>query len=390
MRQLCACAARARNQNHLSHGIIALAGLGAADELLHRFAADYAQKLLPAPARPNAAANLDSTPLGSRRNFGGLCLAFDEEVSHHSSELRASVSQQLRKRPRLLDGLSGAAFHAFIHLGLGVRVGSRTMVVEGLAYLSHSWLPVGGASANVCADATWSLGNIALLDVLAAVRCDGRLQQRLADAWPAVETLKTGYFQKAMHAFAPVHDGGAATANAATDLLQYARSVRLPVDSTEAAAALLQASLCIYVCTVGNDYFLLHGVTAAFSLVSLQPLLEPHAATAVCRRFLLALLATFVAQRVPALCMLEAVLPTTIDRAALASAWALLRERAVGLKATPVRNEHAYKVVWLCLDRANRVAGCGEGEKGRLLYAAARKALDASLTGRTGERPLAP
>ena len=263
------------------------------------------------------------------------------------------------------------------------------MIVEGLAYLSHSWLPVGGGDAKLCTDEAWGFGRTALLDAVNAIRDEGHLQQRLADAWSSVEPLRTGYFQKAMHAFAAM-DGSTTTADATADLVRYARSVHLPMDAAEAAELLLQASLHIYVRTVGNDYFLLHGVTAAFSLVTLQPLLTPHAARASCRRFLLALLAAYVAQRQPSLCPLEASMISTAetnagsDGVALASAWAVLRERAIAPTAE-IRNEHVYKLVWLCCDRAASAAG--QGEETRLLYAAARKALGASLTGRTGERP---
>lgn len=369
----------------MAHGIIALDGLGSDAELVARFVADYTPKLTTATAHSNAAADLDATPLGSRRDFSGLCLAFDEEVNRHPSELQAAVSGQLAKRPRLLDGLSGAAFHALIHLGLGLRASSRTMVVEGLAYLVHSWLPVGGADSDLCTDASWGVGTVDLLDALAAIRIEGRLQQRLADSWPAVEKLKTGYFQKAMHAFAAHHEF-AANADVTTELVLCARSVHLPVDTTEAAALLLRTSLNIYVRTVGSDYFLLHCVTAAFSLVAVQPLLAPHAAAAACRRFVLALLATYVAQRMPVLAALDAVLPTT--DANDMSVWATLREVAISPTAN-LRNEHAYKLVWLCLDRATTCSS-QEGDEEQLLYAAARKALGTSLTGRTGERPIVP
>lgn len=355
-----------------------------------RFVTEYAQKLLPAPGQASSVADLDATPLGSRCNFGGLCLAFDKEVSRHPSELRASVSEQLAKRPRLLDGLSGAAFHAFIHLALGIRTCSRTMVVEGLAYLSHSWLPVGGGASDMCTDAAWSDGSAALLDVLDAIRDEGQLQQRLADAWPAVELLQTGYFQKCMHAFSTSSDEPTPQTKAANDLVQYARSVYLPADATEAAALLLRASLHIYVRTVSSDYFLLHGVTAAFSLVTVQPLLDPQVAKSVCRRFLLTLVATYVAQRQPVLCPLHAVLTgDAFDGAVSAPAWKTLREAAVAPTAK-VRNEHAYKLIWLCLDRATNAVAPGQREEEWLLYAAARKALFSSLTGRTGERPIAP
>jgi hypothetical protein len=102
------------------------------------------------------------------------------------------------------------------------------------------------------------------------------------------------------------------------------------------------------------------------------------------RRFLLALLATYVAQRSPGLCPLESALLPLADGPS-AAAWSALRQEAVAPTAE-VRNEHAFKLVWMCLERAAE-PGVPRAH-GELLYAAARKALRASLTGRTGERPI--
>jgi hypothetical protein len=185
--------------NHIAHGLVALDALKAPPELMQRFVAAYSPKLLPAePAAPplltTAAAAADvlaSAPLGSRTGFDRLRAAFDLQLGSAGSdaELRATVAAHL---PDLIDGLSGAAFHAFIHTAIGVRTGSRSLVSEGLAYMSHSWLPVGGAEAALLDDSCgWGVGATGLLESVAAIRADGELQRRLADAWDAVEPLPT-------------------------------------------------------------------------------------------------------------------------------------------------------------------------------------------------------
>ena len=371
--------------NHLAHGLIALERLGATRGMQERFHSSYVDRLA---ARPSSVASprlkqssLRSIPLGRRQYFRSIERAFDQAIVGGSrAHLRAVVSEHL---PRLVDGLAGAAFHALLHLGLGVRTECRSLVTEGLAYLAHSWLPVGG-SAELSAIGP---GKTGLLECFEAVRRDDKLQQRLVAAWPAVSGLPTGYFQRCMHAFAAV-DGSDATAAAAAELRACADRCKLPDEPAAAGAALLDLSLQLYVRSPGNDYFLLHGVTAAFNLGTLLPLLEPGVALRACRRMLLALLATFAAQRCPALCPAEEC--TYWPRADIgATAWEALRAEAVA-SDQELRNEHAYKLCFLCIEQRKQPRHAdGAGPSERLLYCAARKVLSATLTGRDGEIPLA-
>ena len=371
--------------NHLAHGLISLERLGATRRMQERFHASYVDRL--AARRPSSVASprlkqssLWSIPLGRRQHFTSIERAFDLAIAGGSrGHLKAVVSEHL---PRLVDGLAAAAFHALLHLGLGIRTECRSLVTEGLAYLAHSWLPVGG-SAELGAIGS---GKTGLLECFEAVRTDGKLQQRLVEAWPAVSGLPTGYFQRCMHAFAAV-DGSDATAAAAAELRACAGRCNLPDEPAAAGAALLDASLQLYVRSPGNDYFLLHGVTAAFNLGTLLPLLEPSAALRACRRMLLALLATFAAQRCPALCPAEEC--TYWPRADIgATAWEALRAEAVA-SDQELRNEHAYKLCFLCIEHRKQPRHAdGGGPSERLLYCAARKVLSATLTGRDGEIPL--
>jgi 20S proteasome subunit beta 1 len=369
--------------NHLAHGLIALEMLGATRGMQERFHASYIDRL--ASRRPSSAASprlkqssLGSLPLGRRQYFGSIERAFDRAIAGASrAQLRAVVSEHL---PRLVDGLAGAAFHAVLHLGLGVRTECRSLITEGLAYLAHSWLPVGGSAQLSDAGS----GEIGVLESFEAVRREDGLQQRLVEAWPAVSSLPTGYFQRCMHAFAAV-DGSDVTANAAAELRACADRCKLPDDPEAAGAALLDASLQLFVRSPGNDYFMLHGVTAAFNLGTLLPLLEPAVALRACRRMLLALLATYAAQRCPALCPAEEC--TYWPQGDIgAAAWEELRLEAVA-PDQELRNEHAYKLCFLCMEQRKQASGMGPSE--RLMYCAARKVLSAPFTGRDGEIPLA-
>ena len=352
--------------------------------------------------------------------------------------------------PRLLDGLAGAAFHAFIHLGIGLRLRhiyadnkdtglageeeqaavAETMVAEGLAYLSHSWLPVGGdgalfdaAFATTTAGANGGAAQSSWRGVVEQLHQERELSRLLMAEWAQVEGLATGYFQRCMHAFAPFSSNAATVSPApAKALLRYGRIVEdlllLPSDDGKAgggyAAALLTMALEIFVCVRDCDYFLLHGVTAAFSLLPLLPLLSEDAARRACRRLLCGLLATYVAQGCPSLLLLPLPRPS-IETAALSDSaralrWAALRRDAVGDASAAdarlvaqggdveLQNEHVYKLLWFCqdldlntsghVDRSDQSMASGGGPGHWLLYAAAHKALRMELSGRSGERPV--
>ena len=454
--------------NHLWHGILALAGLGASDELISNFAASYSKRLEPAredrhdlPQDVPRAVTGRLLPLGSREGFMRHVRAFELEVDTGpflaTGTHPSAAHVQGTTLARLMDGLSGAAFHALIHLGTGLRLGIRPIIMEGLGYVAHSFLPVGGeneifdsAAVGFGSDAQCIAGG---LEVVAQIRADGELQRLLHSEWKSVQHLPTGFFQKCMHVFSA--RGGASPA-AALRLLHYARQISLPyAEPGVAARALLFLGLQMFVCASSSswDYFLLHGVTAAFSLLAVIPHLDAAGGRRACQRLLCGLLATFVAQGCPELQPLSSSPTLTHDggdvkneegitdnyhrskkraraedstsegssatvrersimnggRRAEEREWLVLRQLALGQRGhapgqaaeQPLRNEHAYKLVWFCeeIDRdedmvCSAAAGCGVG-RGRvvphsLLVAASTKVLTMPMSGRTGEAPLSP
>ena len=369
--------------NHLHYGILSLAALGADDGFIDEFVDYYTQRLEPPSPRrrsnPTDAEGDPLLPLGARQFFAAHVRAFEREVCVGApagscdpgaplwaGEVVSAGHQPGTTLVRLLDGLAGAAFHSLINCGIGLRFRIGRCSVEGLAYLAHSWLPVGGGPA-LFDNFEWEDTDESEQDGLAvvtAIRDDGELSRLLTDEWSAVEKLPTGYFQRCMHAFAA--HGGAGTAPA-LGLLTYARRVALPSKPLAAVRALLELALRLFLGADTCDYFLLHGVVAC---ASLAPLVAGLTRTAdglrVCRRMVCALLATYVAQGCPELASLAGEEQARNDDTLvdIDGSWAAVRETA--LAEGGLRNEHAYKLVWLCEELDREGAAPDESEEARL------------------------
>ena len=183
---------------------------------------------------------------------------------------------------------------------------------------------------------------------------------------------------------------------------------------------LLEMSLQLFCRARANDYFLMHGVTACFTLLPLLPLLQPGDATRLGRRMVAALLATFAAQQANSPTRL--LLPQEEHTAAVGAAagagdscggcgkvveglaaasggWGGVVGRL--LAAPRLLNEHQYKMAWLgqhySSSSSDREPTDGEdqlpllsGIPDALLLAAAHKAAAGPFAGRTGEQPLPP
>ena len=126
------------------------------------------------------------------------------------------------------------------------------------------------------------------------------------------------------------------------------------------------------------DYFLLHGVTAAFALLAVIPHLDAEGGRRACQRLLCGLLATFVAQGCPSVAVetkqppsqppslppstgAAASTPSSSSSSSSSSVarrraeereWLVLRQKAMGQHRStvdqPLMNEHVYKLLWFC------------------------------------------
>ena len=127
--------------NHLSHGVLAFAELGAPPLLLRGLADSIGTHSLE-PAKDDT----PPTPLtdraqvlalrGERRHFSALVRFFESELA--SSSVQATLSTWL---PPLFSAVSTALVHAFISIGLGVRSGEESVICQGLAWVIYSCAP---------------------------------------------------------------------------------------------------------------------------------------------------------------------------------------------------------------------------------------------------------
>lgn len=93
----------------------------------------------PSPTAKVTFGNLHSFR-GVRQNFAGLCNFFEEQ-ERGLGGIEELVAGHC---PRLMVGCAGALMHGIIHLGWAIAVGHRWMAIEGVAYLTFSYLDVPG------------------------------------------------------------------------------------------------------------------------------------------------------------------------------------------------------------------------------------------------------
>jgi len=125
--------------NHLPMALGALALLGADDGRLLEFHAHSSRKLRPAT---------DDGYIVTRANWAhrlGERDAFAAYRRYYDSELRRALATDIVNNAvsMLAGGIGGAAFHALIELGYGLRLNHRGEIAAGLASLASCWMPLG-------------------------------------------------------------------------------------------------------------------------------------------------------------------------------------------------------------------------------------------------------
>ena len=111
----------------------------------------------------------------------------------------------------------------------------------------------------------------------------------------------------------------------------------------------LDQAIIVYQAATGagaNNFFLLHGVTSAWALTKVVPLLKAEEAAEAMFYFLVALLAVYVQQRSPELD------PKRLeeDEESAKTTWEDVRRKALSLDIKTT-DEHVYKLVQVCVER---------------------------------------
>ncbi|XP_033752340.1 uncharacterized protein LOC117336080 [Pecten maximus] len=338
--------------NHLTHGIIAIEKLGGDKDRVNRFVEHYKNhgKLEPPNHPRHSDESTDAEPatddelhklLGQRKLYYKIRNRFRVILKEHGS-----AEEMLREEfPKLSRGLVCSAAHGLIHTGYGYSVRCSSTVTEGLAYLHHSCKPLIFDEKNPDNDIShFGKGACDILTVLAELKKDENLRKYMEDE--AVKLRQSDWYS-----------GGfqyrvAALVGKGDDLMKYAYKIKVPViqscqdeDGLAVALAnwLLDQAIAVFALSeIKNDFFLLHGVTAAWSLRQIIPLLKHPDAVDALRTFTCALLAVYVSQGCPDLTNKPEIPQTDVT----ASDWQEIIDKALARDT----DEHIYKLVQVCHD----------------------------------------
>lgn len=164
--------------NHLPMALVSLHRLGASDEHLQRFAAEYPARVGLRPARPATpwpTGDAWASRLGRADAWPAYRDLFTQWLRHESP---AEVLVQVL--PTLMQGCAAAAFHGLIRTAYGVQAMHMAELVEGLAHWAAAHQPLGAFEPNPRAR---ERDPVALLRSLnAGTSRRGLIAERMADA----------------------------------------------------------------------------------------------------------------------------------------------------------------------------------------------------------------
>lgn len=303
----------------------------------------------------------------------GQRVAYYSIVKHYEKLLRdtyKTIDELIRHEyPKLSQGLGGSALHGTIHLGYGYSVRNERLILEGLAYTFHSFRPLVTSKSDD-ALAVFGSGSVSVTDVLKTLASNKELASLMAegikeDRW---KPLKVGKFQMCVAYLLEDHGdmltGLVLSLKVGPDVCASDGSL----DSVKLARQMVYWSVTVYALAENrNNFFLLHGVTCAWGLYQIMPLLKKEDGIKAVLEFLTLLLAVYVAEGAS-----ELNIPLIKDEFTEED-WAALIKRAVDVD----RDEHCYKLVQVCYEMAKDARE--NGEDSNIYVNAARSALDHEL-----------
>ncbi|ELT92798.1 hypothetical protein CAPTEDRAFT_214401 [Capitella teleta] len=335
--------------NHMPHALIALHRLGADQTRVQKFIKWYEPKLDKKELYPEEDAlatgeNPDEL-VGKRRRFYAL-------LNHYQDALQSKYDGNLSKLvasefPKLSLGLAGSALHGLIHCGYGLSADNSRLTLEGLSYLHHSYMPLTVSDHAPKLDALGQ-GSMDILDVVEMLRCDEELYNSMVVDSQAESALvrSHGYFQPRVAALLVNHGDR---------LAEYVQQIKFSPDE-HAFRWLVDCALVVYLIAENkNDFFLLHGVTGAWSLLNISSHLDGVSRSDSLRTYLAVLLAAYLAEDRPKLCLDRL---NTDEK--IGMSWRQIVDKALATEY----DEHVYKLVQVCwdMDKIN------EGESKSELY----------------------
>ena len=339
--------------NHMAHGLVALHHLGVSEEALENFAEAYGSLLdRPEKYEKDGSFNPDSGVqdlMGKKKGYYFL-------VDHYERLLKEEYSDSLEEIvrcefPKLKRGIGAFALHGLIHVGYGCTARCARVVCEGLAFLHYACEPLT-INPGTFSTERFGKGDKEVTEVLEMVRNDKTLQERVHKMVKELDpTVPERDFQHQMIVL---------LAHMGDSLSRYVQQIRLTeifepeIDSPgmpDIKAKLLKWAVDCAIIMFGgadrhNDFFLLHGVTSAWSLMQVMTLFDdPEEIINTMHTYLCCIFAVYIAENCPKV----SVNKLLSDAKEANMTWETIIERAIATHPDGGQ-EHIYKLVQVCWD----------------------------------------
>ncbi|KAH3827895.1 uncharacterized protein LOC127880916 isoform X2 [Dreissena polymorpha] len=336
--------------NHVSHGVIALHRLEASPDHIQRFVDDLLPKL--------EDTNSDKPDSRSFEELRGQRVGYYSLLQHYDHlllDIGGDVEKLIREEyPKVNAGLAGSALHGTIHLGYAYAAGYKQGILEGLAYTYHSYRPVV-SKRSMEELSHFGNGNTDILSVLKNVRKKHDLfyAMQMGSEKEEYSSLGLGKFQRNVCYL--LKEKGEVLYDHLLSLKLDAtvRNADGELDPVQLARRLVYWSTMIYILAEKkNDFFLLHGVTCAWALHTIIPILRKLDGIVGLRHYVAVLIAVYIAQGAPALTS-ELKTCDVID---VKGEW----DNIVSQTLDTCTDEHCYKLVQVCREMAQDAQRYGE------------------------------
>eukprot|EP01084_Bolivina_argentea_P169470 293780_1 len=336
--------------NHLAHGIIALHRLNADNETILSFMKYYSNKL-EIPTNDLLQQQLSNwhsidTYLGQRSNYYGIFNMFENDLDIvYNNDIKHLVQTRF---PLLSSGISGAAFHGIIHLGYGMSINNTQIILEGIAYLTHSYLPFKYIQNNIniigiCDSIFDLLKLIKQEDTLRTCVMNNYQNKQITDRIP-------GAFQRGMITLSIYAQD--IISKYTQLIMDKIPKIKSKNDFIVVKKWLLSTMIMLYVFdnrVEYNDFFLIHVVTSCWSLVEIIKYLEYDDANKAVVNFINAVIAAYVVQGAPDIKIVNKKAFKSDDRIKQEIAkivYNLMNEARNG----DFKDEHVYKLIQVVLE----------------------------------------
>lgn len=304
--------------NHLAHGAIALSYLKCPEPIIEEYMKKYSQSKLSSIRQyenENHVITYDNDQyikwndlnlyLGKREKYYNILEMYQYDLKNIYHD---NINQLIYERFNSLSyGIGCSAFHGLIHVGYGIFSRNIRIILEGISFITYAYLPFkyvpidnendNEEKSNNNNNILMNINEDSILNILNIIHNQKDIEQIIlnncSDKKTTTEKNK-GTFQEAMIILSKY--GLNILSRYVDHILHLIPNINNHHDLKQVSNMLLKTCIEIYSYCENetyNDFFLLHGVTSAWSLYQLLPWLPLKDTLSIIQTFLLCLISTY-------------------------------------------------------------------------------------------------